>query len=259
VGRLDNKVAIVTGGAAGQGASTARLFVTEGAGVLLGDIDERRGVALAAQLGKNAVFCQLDVTKEASWRTALAAVTTHFGKVDVLINNAGIVHAGSLLDTGLDDFERVLKVNLIGAFLGIKVVAPAMINGGGGSIVNISSVAGLQGMSNLGAYVSSKWALRGLSRTAALELGPHGVRVNTVCPGGVNTPMANPAAKPLEEINEQYRHQPIARIGEPEEVAFASLFLASDEASFISGAELAVDGGMSAGRFWKLSPERGGS
>jgi 3alpha(or 20beta)-hydroxysteroid dehydrogenase len=250
MGRLQDRVAIVTGGAAGQGAATARIFVEAGARVLVGDVDDERGRAVAAELGESAIYRRLDVTSEASWQEAAVAATSHFGRIDVLINNAGVVHSGSILDTRLDEFERVMRVNLHGAFLGIKTVAPVMIESGRGSIVNISSIAGIEGLSGLGAYVSSKWALRGLSRTAALELGPRGVRVNTVCPGGVNTQMANPEGKPVREINSQYQHQPIQRIGEPDEVAYASLFLASDEAGFICGAELAVDGGLMAGRYW---------
>ena len=249
MGKLEGRVAIITGGAGGQGAATARLFAAEGAKVVIADINERDGEAIGASIGGEAMFRKLDITREESWLEVVTSAVARWGFVDILINNAGVVHRGSIFDLTAADFERVFSVNVIGAFIGTKTVAPGMIEHGGGSIVNISSTAGLCGMNGMAAYVSSKWAPRGLTRTLAMELGHRGVRVNALFPGGIHTEMANPTARTREELNCDYRGQPIQRIGEPEEVAAATLFLASDAASYICGAELAVDGGMTTGGY----------
>lgn len=254
MGRLAGKVAIVTGGARAMGAATVRLFAAEGAKVVIADVLADEGQALAAEIGEAAAFVRLDVTDEANWRAVVDETTARFGAVDVLVNNAGIITFSSLTDTSLEDFERVLRVNLVGAFLGMKTVGAAMLAKGAGSIVNISSLDGMRGVNSLGAYASSKWGLRGLTKVAALEFGHRGVRVNSVHPGGVNTPMANPMVASADQLNADYGRVPLQRIGEPEEVARASLFLASDEASYVCGAELLVDGGWMSGVYYETLP-----
>jgi 3alpha(or 20beta)-hydroxysteroid dehydrogenase len=243
MGRLDGKVAIITGGARGQGAAEARLFVAEGAKVLIGDVLDDEGRAVAAELGHAAVYVHLDVTDEAQWAAAVALAEERFGPVDVLVNNAGILLFQALDTTERADFDRVLQVNVTGVFLGMKAVAPSMDSAGGGSIVNISSTAGLQGLPRLGAYVASKWAVRGLTKSAAIDLGHRGIRVNSVHPGGIDTPMLR-GTSPDAPF---YKRLPVPRMGTPEEAARAVLFLASDESRYTTGAELAVDGGASCG------------
>ena len=258
-GKLDGRVAIITGAARGQGAATARLFAAEGAKVVIADVLETEGQAVARDLGTSGAFSKLDITDEAQWRAIVSETERRWGKVDILINNAGVVHPASITELAKADFERVLSINLIGAWLGIKSVAPGMTRRGSGSIVNICSTAGLWGMNGLTAYSSSKWALRGLTKTAAMELGLKGVRVNAVFPGGVNTPMGNITNEPVSELNKYYQRQPIRRIGEPEEVARTSLFLVSDDAAYLCGAEIAVDGGMTLGAYNDFLPGAPGS
>jgi 3alpha(or 20beta)-hydroxysteroid dehydrogenase len=249
VGRLDGKVAVVTGASRGQGEAEARLFVAEGARVLLADVLDDEGEKVAADLGDAAAFTHLDVTDEAEWSGAVATAEERFGPVSVLVNNAGVLHFEAVHRIEADDFDRVMRINVRGVFLGMKVVTPSMVRAGGGAIVNISSTAGLQGQPFLGAYVASKWAVRGLSKTAAIDLGPKGIRVNSVHPGGIDTPMiaGTDSEAPF------YKRLPVARIGQPSEVAEAVLFLASDEASYVAGAELAVDGGATCGDLGLLS------
>jgi 3alpha(or 20beta)-hydroxysteroid dehydrogenase len=259
--RLAGKVAIVTGGARGMGAATSRLFASEGAKVAIADVLEREGAALAQELGPSAVYHHHDVTDAGSWTRLVREVEAGFGPVDVLVNNAGIIVFSTLIDTSEADFDRVLDVNLKGVFLGMKAVAPGMTARGKGSIVNISSIEGFRGSNGLSAYVASKWGIRGLTRVAAMELGPLGVRVNSVHPGGVDTVMGNPAGQPRSEINKVYAGIPSGRVALPEEIARASLFLASDEASYMMGAEVVVDGGMMAGAYhpgMPGAPERAG-
>ena len=243
MGRLDGKVAIITGAARGQGAAEARMFAAEGARVLLADILDADGEAVAAEIGDAAAYTRLDVTDEAQWQAAVALAEQRFGPVTVLVNNAGILHFQVLHKTELSDFENVMRVNVQGVFLGMKSVVPSMTRAGGGSIVNISSTAGLVGLPYFGAYVASKWAVRGLTKTAAIDLGHMGIRVNSVHPGGIDTPMVagTTADAPF------YKRLPVPRMGSPDEAARAVLFLASDEASYIAGAELAVDGGATCG------------
>ena len=242
-GRLDGKVAIISGAARGQGAAEARLFAAEGAKVVLGDVLDDEGTAVAADIGDAALYAHLDVTDEAQWAAAVKASEEAFGPVSVLVNNAGILHFQSLHKTTLEDFERVMRVNVTGVFLGMKAVTASMADAGGGSIVNVSSTAGLQGLPYLGAYVASKWAVRGLSKTAAIDLGQKGIRVNSVHPGGIDTPMVAGTSGDAPF----YKRLPVSRMGSPDEVAAAVLFLASDEASYIAGAELAIDGGATCG------------
>jgi len=248
--RLDGKVAIITGGARGMGGATSRLFAAEGAKVVIADVLDKEGAALAEELKGSAIFQHHDVTDEASWSSVVAKAIATFGKVDILVNNAGILLFKTLLDTSKADYERVLGVNLMGAFLGIKAVAPHMIERGKGSIVNVSSTDGMKGANGLGAYSSSKWGLRGLTRVAAMELGHKGVRVNSIHPGGIDTAMGNPYSENRTEVNKRYTMVPLQRVGDPIEAARTSLFLASDDSSYLCGAEIAVDGGMLTGQYY---------
>jgi 3alpha(or 20beta)-hydroxysteroid dehydrogenase len=244
MGSLDGKVAIISGGARGQGEAEARLFVAEGARVVIGDVLDDAGGAVADELGSGAaVFTHLDVTDEAQWQAAVALAEERFGPVTVLVNNAGVLLFEAIDRTERADFDRILQVNLTGVFLGMKTVTPSMARAGGGSIVNISSTAGLTGLPYLGAYVASKWAVRGLTKTAAIDLGPKGIRVNSVHPGGIDTPMLDGTDKD----SPFYKRLPVSRMGSPEEAARAVLFLASDQSSYTTGAELSVDGGATAG------------
>lgn len=245
--RLAGKVAIVTGGARGMGEATVRLFVEHGAQVVIGDILEEQGRALAEELGTAAVFCKLDVTSEADWKTAVT-MAEQLGPLNVLVNNAGILHMASILDTTPDDFLRVVKVNQLGAFIGTREAINPMKAAGGGSIINVSSIDGLHSAAGLSAYSSTKWALRGLTRSSAIELGQYGIRVNTVHPGGIFTEMGGKGALSEEEMNKSvYKNFPIPRVGQPEEVANVTLFLATDEASYSTGSEFVADGGWFAG------------
>ncbi|RJF93142.1 SDR family NAD(P)-dependent oxidoreductase [Sphingomonas cavernae] len=253
--RLDGKVAIVTGAAQGMGEATARLFAAEGAKVVVCDILEDKGKAVAADLGAdNALFHSLDVRSEEGWAAVVAAAVAKFGKIDILVNNAAVVHFSPIEAIEAADVERVLGINVLGVILGAKHAAPEMTKSGRGVIINISSVDGLRGCNGLTAYTASKWAVRGLSKSLAYELGPRGVRVCTVHPGGVNTQMGNPAGLSGDALNVGYERVPLQRIGEPEEIARASLFVASDDASYITGAEIAVDGGWSAGYYQPMLP-----
>ncbi len=247
-GRLEDKVAIVTGGSRGTGEATARRFVREGARVVLADVLDEAGRKVAAELGDRALYVHLDVTSEPEWAACLEQTLARFGRLDVLVNNAAVLHIAPLEETALADWERLVRVNQTGPFLGIKTVAKAMRAGGGGSIVNVSSIDGLEGMSYVSAYASTKWALRGLAKCAALELGPDGIRVNTVCPAGGSDEMAAPWRPPGSKDTSGYMDKrPIPRRGTVEEIAAMILFLASDESSFCTGGDFPVDGGQSCG------------
>ncbi|MBD5804991.1 3-alpha-(or 20-beta)-hydroxysteroid dehydrogenase [Azoarcus sp. Aa7] len=254
MGRIEGKTAIVTGGARGMGEATVRRFVAEGGRVVIADVLDSEGHALADELGTAAHFVHLDVSDAAAWKACVAQAVERFGGVDVLVNNAGICLVGTIVDLDPATFQKVLAVNLTGAFLGMQAVAPQMFARGKGSIINISSTEGLHGTNGMAAYGSSKWGLRGLTKVAAMEFGPRGVRVNSVHPGAVDTPMAGTDVVPAEVWERVFRRQPIQRIGRPEEVANVSLFLASDESTYLCGAEIAVDGGMTAGGFLELAP-----
>ncbi|MBB84022.1 MAG: 3-alpha-hydroxysteroid dehydrogenase [Deltaproteobacteria bacterium] len=247
MGRLDGKVALISGGARGQGEAEARLFASEGARVVLADVLDDAGKKVAAEIGDAARYVHLDVTREDQWQAAAAQAVSEFGSLTVLINNAGIVRTGYLENHSEEDYRAVVDVNQVGVFLGMKAVVGHMRDAGGGSIVNISSNAGLEGVEGVVGYVASKWAVRGMTKTAAIELGRYGIRVNSVHPGGVDTPMLGGDELGHMEASDPFRDQPIPRIAQPEEVARLVLFLASDENSYSTGAEFVVDGGRMAG------------
>ena len=249
MGQLSGKVALISGAAQGMGAATARLFAAEGAKVVLGDILVDKGEAVASEIGDAALFQKLDVTSEEDWQAAVAAAVSRFGKLDVLVNNAAMLHFSGADTLRKEDAERVLGVNVIGTMMGVKHAVPALKANGGGVIVNISSVDGLRGCNGLTAYTASKWAVRGITKSYAYEFGPAGIRVVSIHPGGVNTQMANPDGADAEVLNRGFTHVPLQRIGEPEEIARVTLFVASDGASYLSGAEIAVDGGWTAGYY----------
>ena len=238
--RLDGKVALVTGAARGQGEAEARLFVREGAQVVIADVLDTEGESVAKELGDDARFVRLDVGDEASWREGLAFAVDAFGHVDVLVNNAALHHITPIERETVEGFERLFRVNLLGTFLGMRTCAPELRKGGHGSIVNISSTAGMVGFYGHGAYGASKWGVRGLTKVAAIELGPE-IRVNSVHPGPIETDML-PAGD-----RSRFARLPLARTGQVEEVAELVLFLASDASSYITGAEIAVDAGLIAG------------
>ncbi|MFP5305232.1 MAG: SDR family NAD(P)-dependent oxidoreductase [Gammaproteobacteria bacterium] len=248
--RLKDKIAIVTGGARGMGAATARLFATEGAKVVIADLLDADGRALAGEIGAASAYVHHDVTDEASWSALIERTEGLFGPVDVLVNNAGVLLFKTIAETTKADFQRVIDVNLVGCFLGTRLVGARMVARGRGSIVNISSVDGMKAANGLGAYCASKWAVRGFTKVAAMEFGHRGVRVNSVHPGGIDTAMGNPYGEPKADVNKRYTMVPLQRVGEPVEVAQTSLFLASDESSYLCGAEIAVDGGMLTGQYY---------
>ena len=247
MGRFDEKVVIVTGAARGQGEAEARMFAAQGARVLLADVLDEQGEGVAADIGAAARYIHLDVSDEGQWVTAIAAATELGGGLDVLVNNAAILRPAAIEDTSLEDYMTVINVNQVGCFLGMKAAMPAMRDSGGGSIVNISSIDGIGSKNGLISYTASKFAIRGMTKTAAMEWGRFGIRVNSVHPGGVNTVMGNPFNTPEVETV-PYQNQAIQRIGYPDEIAGAVAFLASDEASYVTGTELVVDGGWLSGR-----------
>jgi 3alpha(or 20beta)-hydroxysteroid dehydrogenase len=244
-GRLAGKVALITGAARGQGEAEARLFVAEGARVVLGDVLDELGEKVASSLDEAARYVPLDVAQEEQWQRAVALAEAEFGRLDILINNAGIVgDLGPAERCTLESYRQTIDVNQIGPFLGMKTAIPALRRAGGGSIVNVCSVAGLHGIPGLVAYCASKWALRGMTKAVAFEVGKDNIRVNALHPGAIETPMMSPGM----DRSMLTRGQAIERVAQPEEMASVALFLASDESAFITGADLAADAGLSAGR-----------
>jgi 3alpha(or 20beta)-hydroxysteroid dehydrogenase len=245
--RLSGKVAVITGASQGMGASHARCFVAEGAKVILSDVNEPDGARLAAELGSNAMFVKQDVTRKSEWDTLIQRGQERFGRINVLVNNAGIIGAlASTVDLTEKDYQHVCAINQTAVFLGMQAVIPGMLQNGGGSIVNISSVAGMvaiYGSPNV-AYVASKFAVRGMSKQVAVEYGDRNIRVNSVHPGYIKTPMM--AAATDENGGEAVRQIPLKRMAESSEVSNLVVFLASDESSFITGTEHVIDGGMTA-------------
>ncbi|WP_062107463.1 glucose 1-dehydrogenase [Bacillus niameyensis] len=243
MGKLGGKVAIITGGARGMGAAHVRRFVEEGAKVVITDILVEEGQALANEFGDNATFIKHDVTKAADWETVVAEAEKAFGPVNILVNNAGISMNKGLLDITEEDYRRIVDINQVSVFLGMKTVVPSMQKAEGGSIVNISSINGLVGGA-IG-YTDTKFAVRGMSKAAALQLAPTGIRVNSVHPGVIETPMISQGDS-KDAIQEFAKFIPNRRIAKPEEVTNVVLFLASDESSYCVGAEFVVDGGITA-------------
>jgi 3alpha(or 20beta)-hydroxysteroid dehydrogenase len=245
-GRLDGKVVLITGAARGIGAAIARRFAAEGAALLVTDADEAGANALAADIGEGAAAHGHDVTSETEWEAVLAWALETNGRVDVLVNNAGVFLAARLGETTLEDFRRVQEVNQVGVFLGMRTISPAMAERGSGSIINLSSVAGRLGSPYLTAYSASKWAVRGMTKTVAKELAASGVRVNSLHPGQIDTDMhARQREQTPELVDRLVAAIPARRIGDASEVADAALFLASDESRYVTGSELVVDGGVS--------------
>jgi len=255
MGRLDGRVALVSGGARGIGAAIARAVVEEGGRVVLGDVLDD-GTEVATELGEErARFLHLDVTDPAQWRDAVATAESAFGPVGVLVNNAGIVRWGTVAELDPTVWQEVLGVNLTGVFLGMQAAIPSLRRAGGGSIVNVSSTAGLVGYAFEPAYVASKWGVRGLTKSAALELARDGIRVNSVHPGLTRTPMTELTDPALIALRDQVLAlQPIPRMGEADEVARLVMFLASDDSSFSTGSEFVVDGGSVTGQVPPAAP-----
>ena len=236
MGRVDGKVALISGGARNIGGASARMLVAEGAKVVIGDLLDEEGTALAEELGDAARYVHLDVTSDDDWRNAVDLTVTEFGRLDVLFNNAGIFNGGQLQRYEEKLWQEMLDVNLTGAFLGMRAAADAMTAAGGGSIINTSSIEGLRGTPWAHGYVASKWGLRGLTKSVALELAPHGIRVNSLHPGRISTPATDAMPDDMIPI-------PLGRPGRPDEVATFVVFLASDESSFATGSEFVMDGG----------------
>ncbi len=239
--RLDGKVAVVTGGASGQGAAEAELFVKAGAHVVIADIDTTGGIATVERIGENCEFVELDVASEQGWAQLVDHVIKRNGSIDILINNAGVFRVLGMQDTTLEVWNQIIAINQTGVFLGMRAVAPVMKKNATGSIVNISSIAGLVSAARAHAYSASKWAVRGMTRSAAVELAPHGVRVNSVHPGYIETSMLDEFDDSREELASRV---PLGRIAEADDVAKLVLFLASEDSSYCSGHEYVVDGAM---------------
>lgn len=252
--RLAGKTVIITGAARGMGAVTAQLFVENGANVVIGDILEKEGRELAEKLGSKARFAKLDVTSESDWQNAVA-VAESMGPLNVLVNNAGILVFKAIKDQTCEEYMKVLNINLVGCYNGIRAVIEPMKKAGHGSIINISSIDGFQAKNSLSAYASSKWGMRGLTKAAAAELGHHNIRVNSVHPGGINTEMGNAEKLDNDSLNVFYKNHPLPRVGMPIEVARMTLFLATDEASYSTGSEFLVDGGWNGGLTLEFLPK----
>jgi 3alpha(or 20beta)-hydroxysteroid dehydrogenase len=245
MGKLDSRVALITGGARGQGAAEGALFAAEGATVVITDVLDADGEKTAATIGGS--YYHHDVTSEDEWTAVVDAVMRRHGRLDVLVNNAGIYMPGGLTAATLADYRRVIEVNQVGVFLGMKAVAAPMIAARAGAIVNISSVAGLRGGGGSIAYTASKWAVRGMTRSAAVELGRHGIRVNSIHPGYIETAMLHQVpGVDAGRMEDMLRRVPLGRVAMPEEVAKLALFLACDDSSYSTGCEFVIDGGMTA-------------
>lgn len=238
--RFEEKVVLISGGARGMGESHARGIVNEGGKVVISDVLDDEGQALADDIGDSAIYTHLDVTKEKDWEKAVKLAVDTFGGLNALINNAGIVNFGPLAEYSEKDWSTIIGINLTGAFLGVKAAAPELMKNETSSIVNISSTAGMQGYAALHGYTASKWGLRGLTKSLAMELGEHGIRVNSIHPAAISTPMT-------EGLDTENPGIPINRMGKPEEVTKMVMFLASEDSSFSTGSEFIIDGGTLAG------------
>ncbi|MFT9850529.1 glucose 1-dehydrogenase [Aneurinibacillus sp. REN35] len=241
--RLEGKIAIITGAAQGMGAAHARKFIEEGAKVVLTDLNEEKGKAFAAELGENALFVKQNVTNSDDWAAVVEAAEKAFGNVNVLVNNAGITMAKSILETTEEEYRRIVDINQVSVFLGMKAVIPSMQKAGGGSIVNISSMNGIVG--GAVGYTDTKFAVRGITKAAVMECSAYGIRVNSVHPGVIATPMVV-QEDTKAAVDEFSKHIPLKRVAQPEEVSNLVLYLASDESSYSTGSEFIVDGGLTA-------------
>ncbi|MBW2422291.1 MAG: glucose 1-dehydrogenase [Deltaproteobacteria bacterium] len=255
MGRLSDRVALITGGARGQGEAEARLFHREGARVVIADVLEEQGKALEQELGEGALFVRLDVSSEEEWREAVAATLERFGELNILVNNAGILRLAPLLEMSLDDYMAVVHVNQVGCFLGMKIAGRAVVDSGGGSIINTSSIGGLWGIPGGAAYSASKFAVTGMTKTAAIELGSAGVRVNSIHPGIIDTEMVRELAPEGEQADAAGATLPVGRMGTPGDIAALALFLASDESAYCTGSCFTADGGVMAGDMVQMSAE----
>ena len=245
--QLEGKVALITGAARGQGAAAARRFIAEGAKVMLTDILAQECAELVQELGDAAAFQVLDVVDENSWAAAVQATVERFGRLDILINNAGVLAFQPIEQMSLAEYMRVININQVGVWLGMRAALPALREAGGGSIVNTSSTAGLRGVAYGSAYSAGKFAVRGMTKVAALEFGQYKIRVNSVHPGGIATPMVASSADNSADSGAYFKSLPLGRIGQPDEVAEMLLFLASDRSSYCTGSEFTIDGGMTTG------------
>ena len=247
--RLEGKVALISGGARGQGAVEARLFASEGAKVVIGDILDDLGRQVEAEIaeaGGDITYVHLDVTSESDWEDAVRAAVDGYGKLDILVNNAGILIRASVEDTTVEDWDRIMDINAKGVFLGTRAAIPAMRDAGGGSIINISSVAGLQGSPQSAAYSSTKGAVRILTKSTAVQYAKENIRCNSVHPGIIYTDMTSDSLDTEEGQRNWMSRVPLRRLGQSEDVANGVLFLASDESSYVTGSELVIDGGITA-------------
>jgi 3alpha(or 20beta)-hydroxysteroid dehydrogenase len=248
MGGLDGKVAIVTGAARGLGAACARRLVAEGASVVVADVLVDDGAALADELGDRGRFKRLDVTSEPQWDAVASAAIDGFGSLDALVNNAGVLRRTPIIGGSREAFVATTEVNQLGVYLGMKAVAPLMRDRGGGSIVNISSIDGMIGMVDMSAYVATKWAVRGMTKVAAMELGPHGIRCNSVHPGYIDSDMLTRGGRLTDsQLHAMAQSVPSRRLGSPDDIAQVCAFLISDASGYCNGAELTVDGGLIAG------------
>ncbi len=252
--RLSGKVAIITGGARGIGEGIVRRFVAEGARVMITDILVAEGQSLADELGEAAVFMEHDVVSRQQWNIVIAATEAKFGKLDCLVNNAGVIVFKRLDDLSETEMRRIIDINLMGTMIGSQAAIPALERAGGGSIINMSSADGIAGANSLTAYCASKFGVRGFTKAAALELGPRKIRVNSIHPGGIVTPLSNPGNIPREQYDMGFRIYPAQRAGDPHDIGAAAAFLASDDASYCMGTELLVDGGLVAGHYYMAMP-----
>ena len=250
MGRLNGKIAIVSGGARGQGATEAKMFAREGAKVVLGDVLDEEGKQVEAQInesGGTATYVHLDVTREDDWRSAVDTAIDRYGKLDILVNNAGILISKGLEDTTVKDWDRIMEINAKGVFLGTKQAIPAMRRAGGGSIINISSTAGLVGSPNGSpSYTATKGAVRLLTKSTAIQYAKEGIRCNSVHPGPIDTEMIRHTLTDPTRLEQRMQRLPLGRVGTPEDIAYGVLYLASDESSFVTGSELVIDGGTTA-------------
>jgi len=250
MGRLDGKVAIISGGARGQGATEARMFAREGAKVVIGDLLDEEGKQVEAQInesGGDATYVHLDVTQEDDWRSAVETAVSRYGKLDILVNNAGILIRKGLEETTVEDWDRIMGVNAKGVFLGTKHAIPAMRRAGGGSIINISSTAGLVGSPNGSpSYTATKGAVRLLTKSTAIQYAKEGIRCNSVHPGPIDTDMIRDTMSDPARLEQRMQRLPMGRVGTSEDIGYGVLYLASDESSFVTGSELVIDGGTTA-------------